>query len=47
MSVAIMDIVDSHRRKWLGLGMAAVGLGLLPSHAFASLANFPTENSSL
>jgi len=33
-----MDIVDSHRRKWLGLGMAAVGLGLLPSHAFASLA---------
>ncbi|MBG3013835.1 YcbK family protein [Proteus faecis] len=33
-----MDIIDSHRRKWLGLGMAAVGLGLLPSHAFASLA---------
>ncbi|EGT3621416.1 MULTISPECIES: YcbK family protein [Morganella] len=32
-----MDIIDNDRRKWLGFGAAALGLALLPNHAFASL----------
>lgn len=32
-----MDTIDNDRRKWLGFGAAALGLALLPNHAFASL----------
>lgn len=32
-----MDKIDSHRRKWLTLGGAALGVALLPGQAFASL----------
>lgn len=32
-----MDKIDSHRRKWLTLGGAALGVALLPREAFASL----------
>ena len=32
-----MDKIDHHRRKWLALGSAAVGIALLPGQAFASL----------
>lgn len=31
-----MDKIDHHRRKWLALGSAAMGLALLPGQAFAS-----------
>ncbi|MEM6051027.1 YcbK family protein [Erwinia sp. P7711] len=32
-----MNSFDSHRRKWLALGGAALGCALLPGQAFASL----------
>lgn len=32
-----MDKIDHHRRKWLALGSAAMGIALLPGQAFASL----------
>lgn len=32
-----MDKIDHHRRKWLALGGAAMGIALLPGQAFASL----------
>lgn len=32
-----MDKVDLHRRKWLALGSAAMGIALLPGQSFASL----------
>ncbi|MDW5502922.1 YcbK family protein [Pseudomonas lundensis] len=32
-----MDKIDHHRRKWLALGSAAVGIALLPGQALASL----------
>ncbi|ATA21492.1 MAG: DUF882 domain-containing protein [Gibbsiella quercinecans] len=32
-----MDNIDHHRRRWLALGSAALGLALLPEQAFASL----------
>lgn len=32
-----MNNFDSHRRKWLALGGAALGFALLPGQAFASL----------
>lgn len=33
-----MENIDHHRRKWLALGGAAMGIALLPGQAFASLA---------
>src|SRR5471032_1143151 len=32
-----MDQIDKHRRKWLALGSAAMGIALLPGRAFATL----------
>lgn len=32
-----MDQIDKHRRKWLTLGSAAMGIALLPNSAFATL----------
>ncbi|AJI95152.1 hypothetical protein BD65_3261 [Yersinia ruckeri] len=32
-----MDKIDNYRRKWLTLGGTALGLSLLPGHAFATL----------
>lgn len=32
-----MDQVDNHRRKWLALGGAALGVALLPGQSFATL----------
>ncbi len=32
-----MDHIDNHRRKWLALGGAALGIALLPGQAFATL----------
>ncbi|AHG21983.1 hypothetical protein Z042_21960 [Chania multitudinisentens RB-25] len=32
-----MDKIDHHRRKWLTLGSAAIGIALLPGQAIASL----------
>ncbi|WPA93244.1 YcbK family protein [Providencia zhijiangensis] len=32
-----MDMIDQNRRKWLGIGAAAIGLGLLPNHVFAAM----------
>lgn len=32
-----MDQIDKHRRKWLTLGGAAMGVALLPNRAFATL----------
>lgn len=32
-----MDKIDHHRRKWLALGSAAVGIALLPGQALASI----------
>ncbi|WP_411754549.1 DUF882 domain-containing protein [Serratia sp. (in: enterobacteria)] len=32
-----MDQIDNHRRKWLALGTAAMGIALLPGQAFATL----------
>ncbi|WJV52079.1 YcbK family protein [Pectobacteriaceae bacterium CE90] len=31
-----MEHIDNHRRKWLALGSAALGLALLPGRSFAS-----------
>ncbi|MCI4236970.1 YcbK family protein [Dickeya dianthicola] len=32
-----MEYIDNHRRKWLALGGAALGIALLPGQSFASL----------
>lgn len=32
-----MDMIDQNRRKWLGIGAAAIGLGLLPNHVLAAM----------
>lgn len=32
-----MDHIDNHRRKWLALGGAALGIALLPGQVFATL----------
>ncbi|WP_047678909.1 MULTISPECIES: YcbK family protein [Xenorhabdus] len=32
-----MNNIDHNRRKWLGVGMVALGLGLLPQRALATL----------
>ncbi|PHM37916.1 YcbK family protein [Xenorhabdus innexi] len=32
-----MNNIDHNRRKWLGVSMVALGLGLLPQHALATL----------
>ncbi|GAB7259809.1 hypothetical protein DaDZ19_14760 [Dickeya ananatis] len=32
-----MEYIDNHRRKWLAIGGAALGMALLPGQALASL----------
>lgn len=32
-----MELIDNHRRKWLALGGAALGIAMLPSRALATL----------
>lgn len=32
-----MDPINIHRRKWLALGGAAMGMAMLPGQAFATL----------
>lgn len=36
-SKLFMNEIDTHRRKWLALGSAAMGIALLPGRAFATL----------